>query len=102
MKVHMKVTAAGPGRYYTAGSIVDLSDDQAALYVKGGYADYLAEEAAAAEAEAAGEPARKNIAEMTKDELVAYAGEIGLVLKGYATKSAVQEAIEAFLAKKAE
>lgn len=41
MKIRMKVTAAGPGRYYMQGSIVDLDAEQAELYIKGGYADVL-------------------------------------------------------------
>lgn len=41
MKVRMKSTAAGPGIYHMKGSIVDVPEAQANLYVKGGYAEYV-------------------------------------------------------------
>lgn len=43
MKVRMKATAAGPGVFYMLGAIADVPKEQAAFYVKGGYAEYIAE-----------------------------------------------------------
>lgn len=49
MKVRMKATAAGPGVFYMLGAIADVPKEQAAFYVKGGYAEYIAETAETAD-----------------------------------------------------
>lgn len=41
MKVRMKTTAAGPSVYHMKGTVVDISEAQADLYVNGGYAEYF-------------------------------------------------------------
>lgn len=80
MKIRMKVTAAGAGWYYLAGSIVDLAPEQAELYIRGGYAEAIetaealpapetaarAREAETAEAVAVAETAAKTTAKKKK------------------------------------
>lgn len=80
MKIRMKVTAAGPGRYYMKGSIVDLAPEQAALYLKGGYAEAIET------AEAA--PAPEAAVEVTEAETTERAPEVETAAKPVAKPAA--------------